>query len=178
VPVLVVVVNRVRYDSLMETNGGVTPTKVVAGRVRELRERRRLTGTKLAEGMTKAGLKWDRATVAKLETGRRQSLTLEEVLALAAVLNVAPVHLLIPVDSDQEPYPVTSATSVPSGVVREWIRGKSPLPGSDRRDYFSEVPEEEFQRGMSSPEDLKAWLDSIGGSWRYFPPEDQDRPGG
>ena len=161
----------------MERNEALTPTQVVAARVREIRERRRLTGTQLAERMTKAGLKWDRATVAKLETGRRQSLTLEEVLALAAVLNVAPVHLLIPLDSDQEPYPVTATTAASARIVREWIRGRYALPGADRREYFSEVPEHEWQP-PSTPKEI---LDFFGRDRVHYdgpPVEDQDRTDG
>ena len=43
---------------------------------------------------------WTRIVVTKLETGRRQSVSVEELLALAYVLNVAPVHLLVPWDDD------------------------------------------------------------------------------
>jgi|SRR5215218_8950252 transcriptional regulator with XRE-family HTH domain len=120
------------------------PTRAVAARVRELREKRRLTAAQLAAAMTGAGIKWDRSTVAKLETGRRENVSVAELLALAAVLEVAPVHLLIPLEDDQ-PYEVTPGRVEPARRVRAWVSGGSPLAGIDPRAYWSEVPKEEWE---------------------------------
>lgn len=127
------------------------PTRVVAQRVREVRERRRMSASRLAEEMTRVGVPWDRGTVAKLETGRRANVSVAELLALADVLNIAPVHLLIPLD-DEQPYQVTPTRVEPAGIVRDWIRGRWPLPSASLRDFYSEVPEHEFVR-VSEPSD-------------------------
>ncbi len=77
--------------------------------------------------MTRAGVTWDRSIVANFETGRRPYVTAEELFALAAVLDVAPVDLVVPKGLTSEPYQVTPAISAPADTVREWIRGEGVL---------------------------------------------------
>jgi len=89
--------------------------------------------------------------VTKLETRRRKSITVEELLALAYVLDVAPVYLLLPVDDERAPYAYTPDRTAEVWRVREWVRGHpyaaAPaigLGGVDRRGYLSEVPDVEM----------------------------------
>jgi hypothetical protein len=76
-------------------------------------------------------------------------VTVDELLTLSLALNVAPVHLLVPPDDDDEqPYPVTAAVSESGFRVRCWIRGlfmltRLPRVG-DQRQFFTEVPADEF----------------------------------
>lgn len=121
-----------------------SPLQVVIDRMRELRTKRRMTAQQLAEAMTRAGVQWEAGVVTKLETGRRKSLSVTEMLALAYVLDVAPVHLLVPPDAYDVPYPLAEGVEVSAHDVRGWIRGQAALPGTDRRLYFSEVPDREF----------------------------------
>lgn len=69
-------------------------TEHIAGRVRALRGAARLSGPALAVAMNDRGIPWNRSTVAKLETGRRESVAVQELLALAAVFGIAPADLL------------------------------------------------------------------------------------
>ncbi|MEV8396186.1 helix-turn-helix domain-containing protein [Streptomyces sp. NPDC057596] len=140
----------------MEHNEGSPPTLVVARRVRELRERRGFTAQALADKLSEQGVPWERSTVAKLENGKRQNLTLTEWLALSVVLNVAPIHLLVPLDDDSE-FQVTPRVRVPALRVRQFIRGEAPLPDADARAFYSEVPEREFEDLMGT-EDAQARL--------------------
>jgi transcriptional regulator with XRE-family HTH domain len=134
----------------------LAPTQAVARQVRAIRERRRMTAAKLAEEMTRVGVKWDRGTVAKLETGRRENVSVAELLALAAVLSVSPVWLLVPT-VDDAPYKATPTQTEPAQVVRNWIRGDRPLPGTDWRLYVAEGPSE---WGMYlSPEEWEEHVD-------------------
>lgn len=71
------------------TDRPLTPTRVVAERVRELRKRHGWTAEQLGEEMTRTGIKWDRYAVANLERGRRQSLTVDELAALASAFGVS-----------------------------------------------------------------------------------------
>jgi transcriptional regulator with XRE-family HTH domain len=119
------------------------PVETVARRVREVRRRRGLSAAQLAERLQQVGLDWDRNIVANLENGRRASLSVDELLALALVLDVAPVHLLVPLE-DEQPYQVTPTRVEPAGVVRDLIRGADALAGMDGRAFFSEVPEHEW----------------------------------
>jgi transcriptional regulator with XRE-family HTH domain len=121
----------------------LSPTQVVAKRVREVRQKRGLTAAQLAEQMTRVGIPWDRGTVAKLETGRRANVSVAELLALAYVLAVAPGHLLVPLE-DKTPYQATPTQVEPAGAVRDWVRGAWYLEGVDVRGFFSELPPHEF----------------------------------
>lgn len=127
-----------------EPTGQRLPTRVVAERVRELRKRHGWSAERLAGEMKAVGIPWERMVVTKLETNRRSSVTLEELLALAYVLDVAPVHLLVPVNGD-EPYEPIPGLPVRLDLARKWIRGQHPIGDVDLRIYGSEVPAEEFQ---------------------------------
>ena len=65
-------------------------TAFVAGRVRELRASAGLTGEQVA-----GAVGWHRSTLVKLETGKRETITVQELLGLAGVLRV-PVTALLP----------------------------------------------------------------------------------
>lgn len=112
---------------------------MIGARVKELRARNGLTAQKLADALASEGVPWERGTVTKLETRRRDNVTVNELLALAKVLNVAPVHLLVPLEDDQ-PMPVTPETMMQAGHVREWVRARKALPGTDLRIFRTEVP--------------------------------------
>lgn len=134
----------------------VTPVEAVAARVKEVRKARGLNAAQLGERMTAQGVPWDRFTVANLEKGKRQNVTVVELLALATVLKVAPVHLLVPPlpspewgaggnePSDTAAYQVTPSRTEPMYLVRRFIRGETPLPGMDERAFYSEIPPQEF----------------------------------
>jgi hypothetical protein len=109
--------------------------------------------------------------VANLETGRRAMVSVEEMFALAYVLNVAPVHLMVPpVDKDDHtPYqivpndPIQKARPFPD-AVRAWIRGNLHI-GTDMKRYFTEVPDSEWTPPMSAAESKRiaaAWPDQEG----------------
>jgi transcriptional regulator with XRE-family HTH domain len=138
-----------------------SPTAVIAKRVRELRARRGWSAQRLADELNAVGVSWDRSIVANLENGRRQTVSVEEWLALSYVLDVAPINLLVPVRDNRSfavvPEPRIDDEHARDGVVlagdaRQWVVGKEPLPGTDLRVYYSEVPETEFAArfGVSS----------------------------
>lgn len=95
--------------------------------------------------MTQAGVPFDKTVVANLETGRRRFVTVSELLALAYVLDVAPVHLLVPIDDDATAYQaVPGAVAVPPEVARSWVRGFDVIGDMDIRRFASEVPPHEY----------------------------------
>lgn len=129
----------------MEQTDGETPTGVIARRVREVRKRRGLTAEQVAERLNAQGVNWQRSTLAKLENGKRENVSVVEWLALATVLNVAPVHLLLPIDEQEgAPYWVTPAKAVPVADARGWIRGSLSLGNGPTRDFRAEAPEGEW----------------------------------
>ncbi|TGB09775.1 helix-turn-helix transcriptional regulator [Streptomyces sp. MZ04] len=118
------------------------PVGTIRARVKELRTRKGWTATELGAQMTAHGIRWDRSIVANLENGRRATVSVNELLALSRVFDVAPVHLLVPVVD--QPFRITDAEAYPARRVREWFRGESPLPGTDERMFRTEVPLDEL----------------------------------
>lgn len=94
-------------------------------KVKDLRLEKRWSAGQLAEAMTAAGVPWDRSVVANLENGRRKSLRVHELYALAYVLGVdTPMELLVPWFRDGGDFPVTPKVSVDRQAVRAWfVRG-------------------------------------------------------
>jgi transcriptional regulator with XRE-family HTH domain len=108
--------------------------------VREVRKRRAWTQEELADRCERAGVpRLTTQVIADLETGRRIRLSIDEVLVLALVLGVAPLHLMVP---------LVGRVKVGSKIyaakrLRGWIRGEAPLRDADQWTYFSEVPRQE-----------------------------------
>ncbi|MFJ6783749.1 helix-turn-helix domain-containing protein [Streptomyces yangpuensis] len=145
----------------MEHEEAPNPVEVIARRVKEVRGRKGLTAQQLADRLRDAGVPWDRATVTKLETNRRQNVSVVELLALARVLDVAPVHLLVPLH--EGPYMVTPVEAVTASRARLWIRGDTTLKGGDAQIYYSEAPLDEIRGVATAPR--------IESSARVFPPD-------
>lgn len=118
-------------------------TRTIARRVKELRTRQGLTADQLARLLTEQGLAWDRQTVTKLENEHRQNLTVVELLALARVLHVAPVHLLV-LPTNEGTFQVTPKEACSPSDARAWMRGTTELPRTDRRIFRTEVPLDEL----------------------------------
>ncbi|MEE1819325.1 helix-turn-helix transcriptional regulator [Streptomyces sp. SP18ES09] len=121
----------------MEHVAAEDPVSVIARRVKEVRGRKGLTAQELADKLRDAGVPWDRATVTKLETRRRQNVSVVEFLALARALDVAPVHLLVTLGEGQ--YQVTPNEAVPAVRARGWVRGEDSMRG-DPQIYYTERP--------------------------------------
>lgn len=116
----------------------MTPLQTIARRVKELRGARGWNAAQLGEAVSKHGLRWDRFTVASLENGKRQNVTVHELFALALTLDVAPINLLVPLDD--EPYQITQTRTEDASTVRAWVRGEAALPGMDERTFLAEAP--------------------------------------
>ncbi|MGC9381520.1 helix-turn-helix domain-containing protein [Streptomyces sp. MH13] len=122
---------------------------VVRARVKELRGRKGWSGAELGAQLDALGVSWNRSVVANFESGRRPAVSVQELLALALVLDVAPVNLLVPLDS--MPYRVTLKNTEPqdSVAVWRWMKGEQPLPGTataSARTFYAEVPAAEIER--------------------------------
>jgi transcriptional regulator with XRE-family HTH domain len=136
----------------MERELWETPSQHVARRVRELRTRHGLSARELAERLDDLGFpQIDRSVIANLENGRRKSVSVDELLAFAAALKVAPVHLLVPVDNDT--FLRVGRASVIPEHAREWVRGSRPRRRDDSRIYYTEVPDNEWQLHTPPPAD-------------------------
>lgn len=128
----------------MEHLEAVSPVEAISRRVREARKRKDMTAQELADRLKASGVGWDRQTVTKLETGRRQNVSVVEWLALARALDVAPVHLLVPLEAGGS-YQVTPNERANFERVRYWVRGLVPLGRTRVRIWNTEVPAAELQ---------------------------------
>lgn len=132
----------------------VTPAGTIGRRVRQVRDRRGWSARELAERCASAGMPGlDRSKITNIENERRARVGVDEWLTLAYVLDVAPVHLLVPL-AVEELYAFTPTMLTYSGRVRQWVRGHYPAPQTSGRLFFSEVPEREWE---PSPEEQRAW---------------------
>lgn len=118
------------------------PSELLGARVRELRA---LNGgwsqRDLADRLQGHSVRLHHSAVAKVETGARR-VDLDELLALAYVLNVAPVHLFVPpVGGEDETVHVeiVDGVRVAPSTLRRWIRGLFPI-GQDPRRFYGNVP--------------------------------------
>ncbi|MEO3786875.1 helix-turn-helix transcriptional regulator [Actinocorallia sp. B10E7] len=118
--------------------------RLIAARIKRLRNERGWSAAKLAEEMTAAGVRWDRSIVANFENGRRSYVTAEELVALGEVLDVAPAALLLPPDTDSVAEVAMFAGQMLRGPFRleinadadgvtDWTLGGSSARKVDRR---------------------------------------------
>lgn len=120
-----------------------TATQTVARRVRQLRDQHGWSARQLARRRAEAGSDTlDQSVIHNLELGRRRSVSIDEVLTLALVLDVAPIHLFIPVE---ETAVTVGNQPVDAGILRRWVRGNTPLPSQDSRRYWTEIPDVEWE---------------------------------
>jgi transcriptional regulator with XRE-family HTH domain len=138
----------------------MTVSDIVAARIRQVRKRRDLSPADLAGRCAALGAgDLTENVIENIESRsaraskRPRPVTVDELLVLAVALNVAPVHLLVPPDDPDAPYPVTAKVTARRFPVRGWIRGIGPIdPDADDREFYTEVPPGEFYHpaGMSS----------------------------
>ena len=117
---------------------------IVRRQARRIRSAQGLTVDQLAARCEELGLTdFNSTLITAIEIGRKKSVTVNEWIQLAAALNVAPIHLLVPMDSDQETW-VGEKRSYPAADVRRWVQGSMPLDFTNSRTYFTQAPEEQW----------------------------------
>jgi hypothetical protein len=123
-----------------------TVSDQIASRIRELRwQRGEMTVADLAAKCDAAGMpSLTTQALYRLEQrgnpGRpARPVSVDELLVLAYVLDVAPMVLLAG-NSDDKATPVTPKISVPALVARNWITGFQILPGTDEEKYVRSLP--------------------------------------
>ena len=114
------------------------PSDVVADRVVELRRSAGLTRDQLAARVEALGSPLSPAALANIETGRRdkdgrrrREVSVEELLVLAAALDVTPAALVVDLDADEAE--VAEQLRMFPVELLWWVTGGFP-PGRDRTD--------------------------------------------
>lgn len=145
------------HDVFVEhTSEAPDATGTVRQRVKELRGRRGWTAAELGSRLSKLGVPWDRSIVANFENGRRRAVSVQELIGLALVFDVAPVNLLVPLNDG--PVQLTPTRAEPAIDVREWFRGSVPLPGIDARTFLTEVSMADLEGRRPELADLRSSL--------------------
>lgn len=141
---------------------GATQTRLIMNAVRSLRDAKGWSAERLADEMTAVGIPWNTAIVTNLELGRRKSLRVHELLALAYVLDAKPLDLLVP---PTDRYPVTPKMTAASPIVTSWIKGEMSLRGARDKALaeFREVLEEHMPADAA-----RAFMDRFGPMIRDF----------
>lgn len=112
---------------------GSKDTYGIGGRLRELREDKKLSAQVLATQTQHEGI--TRSVIANIESGRKPDPSVSQVLALADALDVAPIALLAPLATPFEampPYGALSRKTVASYLSRVGYPSRSAVPRDAR----------------------------------------------
>jgi transcriptional regulator with XRE-family HTH domain len=138
----------------------------VAKNLLRIRTYRGLTTRQLSGELERIGRPVPASGITRMEKGQRQ-VTVDELVALAIVLEVSPTLLLLPIDRPETPgdsrgerIPLTKLISAPWETVWRWMHGQRPLKDSSAREirgfwftnrpYESDNPEDEAALVMSA----------------------------
>jgi transcriptional regulator with XRE-family HTH domain len=98
-------------------------TRIVAGEVRRYRHERQMSAQRLADRCAMLGFPIPRPVLSNIENGRREAITLPELLVLAAALEVPPLLLVIPVGR-QGSIEIVPHVNVLIWEAARWWRGE------------------------------------------------------
>ncbi|RAJ61707.1 helix-turn-helix protein [Streptomyces sp. Amel2xB2] len=96
---------------------------VIAGEVFRYRRNRSMSAQALSDRTTELGMTIPRAVISNLENGRRTSVSVAELLVLAAALDVPPAALVFPVGYAESTEALPGAMTPPFEAVR-WFAGE------------------------------------------------------
>lgn len=103
----------------------------VAREVRRHRQAAGMSAQQLADRCSEIGMPIKRSVLANLESGRRTTVSISEVLVLAAALDIPPALLVFPVGYEEAQEVLPKAEMEPLQAV-DWFSGVSAEPVRDR----------------------------------------------
>jgi transcriptional regulator with XRE-family HTH domain len=122
--------NYLRYHVAMTQNQN-RPSRVVGRQVKRLRERQGISAQRLADRCAELGAPAiNRSVVANIES-RREAVSVDELMVLAAALNTPPMLLVAPL-GDEQKVAVTPKTVVHPHLLLDWMTGDAPLCNTNR----------------------------------------------
>jgi transcriptional regulator with XRE-family HTH domain len=152
----------------MERNEDPTAATVAAN-LKRLRTGRSWSVRELADRLTQAGRTFSHSAVTRTENGTRQA-SVGDLAAFAAVFDVSPLALLLPMAADtEEEVEVTGMGTVPAGALWRWAAGEMPLDAA-RTGYTSDAALWRYQteglpvfrREWPHPEEFRRKFESRG----------------
>jgi transcriptional regulator with XRE-family HTH domain len=132
---------------------------MVGREVRRNRDRRKLGTQQLADRTAEFGMPIPRNVLANLESGRRDMITVSEVLVLAAALCVSPLELVAPVGYDAEIELLPGRKMDPLQASR-WVDGQLVLDATGPTTDFR-LPSQAEGSGIALVERHAAVLDQV-----------------
>ncbi|MEV6046470.1 helix-turn-helix domain-containing protein [Streptomyces xanthochromogenes] len=111
-------------DEVFEWEDHVMAT--VAGEVRRRRKELRWSAQDLADRCEEIGYPIPRNVIANMESGRRATLPLVEIMVLAKALRMTPVSLIYPVGYVSEVRSLPYEDPQPAWDALQWFTGQSP----------------------------------------------------
>lgn len=106
-----------------------TVVNAIAQQVRRYRKKQGLSAQGLADRTDELGFPVPRNVIANLENGRREAVSITELLVLAGALNVPLLVLLFPVGAVEAVEPTPGEHVSPWEALR-WASGESSLPSA------------------------------------------------
>lgn len=133
------------------------PSEVFRARLREVRRVKGLTQPELSEALASVGVELNEFVITRIESGKRR-VSLDEAVALAAVLGPSLLHMLVPLDDTR----VHLTPEMPERAIdaRAWIRGQRPLRQADEQLFYYQTPPSEAD-----------WFPFVPGPWRSEDPQ-------
>lgn len=138
-------------------------TERIGRAIKALRGKRR-SAQWLADRTEELGYPIGRATVSEIETGRRRSVTVAELLILARALNTSPASLLLPDPSDE----VTNLVEILPGNERtgfqatQWFSGERAISDLEPRQAAQDRGEyAENTKLLRSWRRIQYWYDRL-----------------
>jgi 8-oxo-dGTP pyrophosphatase MutT (NUDIX family)/transcriptional regulator with XRE-family HTH domain len=122
----------------------VFPSEVFREQLRTVRRYKGWTQQRLADELDTVGVKLDATAITRLERGTR-GVTLDDVIAIAAVLGVSPLHLFVPLGNGDSTLDIAPGLTAGTADVRAWIRGQVPLrDGDDDSLFYTQAPDRDW----------------------------------
>jgi len=122
-----------------------TVRQVYSKRLGAIRRGRGWTQQQLAAAMAGVGFPVNRATIAKIEAGKRP-MEVAELVAFATALDVAPMALFLPLG--MESVALTDGVIVAADTAAAWSSGDAPLDPANLRTYSLESPKVHLELAM------------------------------
>lgn len=102
---------------------------------------RKMSAQDLADRCAKLGFPIGRVVIANLERGYRQTITIPELIILAAALNVSPIMLIFPLGEDHEDSEYLPNRTFETWDTAFWFIGEAKLLDDADRDYPEITPD-------------------------------------
>ena len=128
--------------------------------VAEVRQRRRMSQQGLADRMAQLGRSVRNTAIAKIESGQRR-VDVDDLVALAAALNVSPARLLLPDEGDPlARVQLTPEVEVGMEAAWQWVTGSHSLESAEADLADPAVQRAELEFGAERPLWLRTMQDN------------------